>query len=78
MKKPTAPGSLVSRAELQEILGVSRQRVKAMDDQLPAPLDVVENGRRPIWRRSAIEKWKAQRDEARIDRVRDARADLDG
>lgn len=61
--KPTKPGSLVSRVEIREILGVSKQRVHVMEAKpyFPRPIDVVEEGKRPIWRRAAIEKFAAKR-----------------
>lgn len=64
---PTKPGSLVSRVEVREILGVSKQRVHVAETLpgFPRPIDVVENGKRPIWQRKAIERYAARRDEAK-------------
>jgi hypothetical protein len=60
----TSTNVLVGREQVAAILGVSRQRVQAMEaDQLPPPLDVV--GNRPIWHRTKIIDWKRKRDEAR-------------
>lgn len=61
--KPTKPGSLVSRVEVREILGVSKQRVHVIEAKpgFPRPIDVVEEGKRPIWRRAAIEKFNDKR-----------------
>jgi predicted DNA-binding transcriptional regulator AlpA len=61
--KPLSPGSLVSRAEIKDILGVSRQRVLQLTEgeDFPRPIDVLEDGRRPVWRRMDIENWKKAR-----------------
>ena len=75
MKRPLRPGTLVNRSELQRMLGVSRQRVNAMSDQLPRPLDVLDDGRTPIWRRADVEKFIADRTAKQADRAQAAAQD---
>lgn len=62
--KPTHPESLAGRPEIREILGVSKQRVHSLEKQagFPRPMDVLDGGRRPVWRRRAIIDWAARRD----------------
>jgi len=61
-KDPTDPRTLAGRTEIQEITELSRQRVHQLvhEDDFPAPLDVLADGRTPIWRRLDIEEWWAR------------------
>lgn len=63
MKEPSNPGSLVTRTEIKDILGVSKARVAVLVNQadFPAPIDICEDGKRPIWLRTRIERYKANR-----------------
>ena len=58
-KPAISPGSLVSRRGVAELLGVTRQRVNVILDQLPRPLDTPDD--KPIWRRRDIEKYAQKR-----------------
>lgn len=59
-RKPLAPGTLVLRNGVAELLGISRQRVGVIQEQLPRPVDTPDD--RPIWRRRDIERWKQTRE----------------
>lgn len=58
---PTDPRTLAGRTEITEITGLSRQRVHQLvhEDGFPAPIDVLADGRTPVWRRLDIEEWWA-------------------
>lgn len=55
---------LVGRPGAAAILGVSRQRVMVLEERpgFPKPYDYPEG--RPVWRRKAIENYKAKRAKA--------------
>lgn len=61
MKKPRRPNTLATRRDVREILGISKQGVHKIEDQLPAPIDVREDGKIPIWRRADIERYAEDR-----------------
>lgn len=63
---PTKPGTLVTRREVGEILGVKRQRVHQLVGTagFPDPIDVCWDGELPIWRRVDVVKWQEARIEA--------------
>lgn len=72
-RTPTAPGTLVSRKEIKELTGLSRQRVQQITDEdptFPRPVDVLwpteksPEGTHPIWKRAAFERWWNARREA--------------
>lgn len=70
MKDPTNPGSIVSMTELPDLLGVSRQRIDKLRDKdpsFPAPIDVLREGKMPLWLRSSIESYRSRRAEAATD-----------
>lgn len=62
-RPPTAPGSLMTRREIQAMLGVSRARVFQITEHpgFPRPVDDGVNHDHPIWRRAAVEKWRESR-----------------
>lgn len=57
------PSPYVSRTGVAEILGVSRQRVSALELRpgFPKPAGTVDAAERPIWHRRAIERFAAKR-----------------
>lgn len=63
MKPPTDPETLATRAEIREMLGVSKQRVHALENfpAFPPPLDVLGSGKLPIWSRAEIEAYAKDR-----------------
>lgn len=63
---PLRPHSLVSRVEIRAMLSVTRQRVAKIvqHPDFPRPVDVLQDGKLPIWRRGDVERWQAARDEA--------------
>lgn len=58
---PTDPGTLAGATEIAEITDRSRQRVHQFirEEGFPDPVDVLADGRTPIWRRLDIEQWWA-------------------
>lgn len=66
MKDATKPDSLVSRPELREMLGVSKQRVRQLEDTpgFPAPVDVLDEGRTPVWDRAQMQTYAHERNTA--------------
>lgn len=63
---PTRPGTLVSRSEIKDILEVKKQRVAVLVQRpdFPRPVDVLQNGRMPVWKRESVVRWKEERDAA--------------
>lgn len=59
MKVPLAPGSFVTRTEIRELLGYSKQGTDNVTrrDDFPAPLDVLWEGKMPIWDREQVEEY---------------------
>lgn len=78
MKKPTKPGTLVSRPQVRKILQsvaakegrtISKQRVHALEDteDFPAPVDVLEDGQgrpMPAWDKAEIDYYALHRSTA--------------
>jgi hypothetical protein len=66
MKNPTKPGTLVSRPELRAVLGVSKERVRQLVDSpdFPAPVDVLDDGRTPLWDRAEMQTYADGRNTA--------------
>jgi len=62
----TPPNGLVGLVGAAEVVGVSKQRVYQLIDagRFLAPLALVD-GRRPVWLRSDVERFRDQRDEHR-------------
>lgn len=62
MPDDNTESKLVGRPGAAAILGVSRQRVQAIENRpgFPKPYDHLEDGR-PVWRRKAIERYKTKR-----------------
>lgn len=60
-KTPTAPGTLVTRKEIQAMTGLGRSRVHQVTSRadFPAPVDDGDDHRHPIWRRADVERWQA-------------------
>lgn len=75
MRKPLRPGTLVGRVGARAILGLSKQRIHALEDRLPRPVDVVDD--KPIWRRRDLERFAEQHAAATAAALtpRDERAD---
>lgn len=61
---PTAPGTLLTRKEIERMLGLSRQRVHQLtaEADFPRPLDDGTDHRHPIWALADVERWRASRD----------------
>lgn len=56
--QPTSPGTLMTRKDIGDYASLSKQRVHQIthDPAFPRPVDLVDGGRTPVWRRSAIER----------------------
>ena len=63
MKPPADPETLATRAEVREILRVSKQRVHALENfpAFPPPMDVLGGGKLPVWSREDIEAYAKDR-----------------
>jgi len=48
---------LVSRVEIAELLGISRQRVQQLTDRPDFPPPVADLAIGKVWARSAVEQW---------------------
>lgn len=66
MKDAQKPDSLVSRPELRAMLGVSKERVRQLVDspEFPAPVDVMDDGRNPVWDRAEMQRYADSRNTA--------------
>lgn len=63
MKDDTDPGSIVSRHEIAQILGVSRQALDGILAQkdFPPPIDRVGKRESPLFYRRAVEAYAKER-----------------
>ena len=66
MKPPTHPNTFVARVDIKAMTGFSRQHVSKLVEapDFPAPVDEVMKSdriRQPIWYRSDVERWMADR-----------------
>jgi predicted DNA-binding transcriptional regulator AlpA len=60
-------GQLVSRVEIAQMLGVSRQRVHQLLTRPDFPRPIADLGIGKVWERSAIEAWAQRTGRARVD-----------
>jgi predicted DNA-binding transcriptional regulator AlpA len=60
-------GDLVSRVEIADMLGVSRQRLHQLlgRDDFPQPIATLGIGK--VWERQAVEQWAREAGRARMD-----------
>lgn len=65
MKPPTKPGTLLTRKEMRQVIDLSRQRIFQITatDEFPAPIDVLDGGRMPVWDRGEVEAYWRRRQE---------------
>jgi predicted DNA-binding transcriptional regulator AlpA len=63
MKPPTDPGTLLTRKEMRQVIPLSRQRIFQITatDDFPAPVDVLDDGRMPVWNRGEVVEFWRQR-----------------
>jgi predicted DNA-binding transcriptional regulator AlpA len=64
MKEPKKPGSLLSRRGIADLLGVSKQRIFALEDgaRFPRPVDCIDgNEKLPVWSRREVERFAEKR-----------------
>lgn len=62
MRDPLRPGWALTRRDIGDLLGVSRQRVYELADRadFPRPYCLVDDDTKPIWRRADVELWAKQ------------------